>query len=139
VYSNIVELIKAYECKGDFTYVHVDDYNFSLAEEELGIGIPIQYLWFLKTYGHGGLNGIETLGVGKNGKMIFKDETIKYRSYGLPQNFIVIENCDEWIYCINSKTGKVGMWSRGTKKIDEVYDSFTCYLKDRIDDAIENM
>ena len=65
MYSNIVETIKEYECKGDFTYADVEDNAFALAEEELGISIPSQYLWFLKTYGHGGLNGIETLGLEK--------------------------------------------------------------------------
>ena len=97
---------------GKKTYADVEDNAFALAEEELGISIPSQYLWFLKTYGHGGLNGIETLGVGKNKKLIFKDETLKYRTYGLPHNLIVIENCDEWVYCIDSLNGKVKMWSR---------------------------
>jgi len=52
---------------------------------------------------------------------------------------LVIENCDEWIYCIDTKTGKVKMWSRGANKTDEVYDTFIDYLKARIEDAIENM
>lgn len=46
MYSNIVETIKEYECKGDFTYADVEDNAFALAEEELGISIPSQYLWF---------------------------------------------------------------------------------------------
>lgn len=137
MYSNIVGTIKEYECKGDFTYTDVEDNAFALAEEELGISIPSQYLWFLKTYGHGGLNGIETLGVGKNKKLIFKDETLKYRTYGLPHNLIVIENCDEWVYCIDSLNGKVKMWSRD--KEEEAYDTFVDYLEDRIKDAIENL
>ena len=139
MYSDIVETIKEYECKGYFTYSDVEENIFSLAEEELGISIPSQYLWFLKEYGHGGLNGIEILGVGKNRKMIFKDVTLKYRTYGLPHNLIVIENCDEWVYCIDSLSGKVKMWSQGKNKADEAYETFIDYLNDRIEDAIENL
>lgn len=139
MYSNIVEKIKEYECKGDFTYADVEENAFSLAEKELGISIPSQYLWFLEKYGQGGLNGIEILGVGKNKKMIFKEETLKYRTYGLPYNLIVIENCDEWVYCIDSLSGKVKMWSQGKNKADEAYETFIDYLNDRIEDAIENL
>ena len=77
------------------------------------------------------------MGVGKNKKLIFKDETLKYRTYGLPHNLIVIENCDEWVYCIDSLNGKVKMWSRD--KEEEAYDTFVDYLEDRIKDAIENL
>ena len=139
MYSNIIKMIKEYECKGDFTHADVEESELSSVEEELGISIPEQYLWFLKVYGHGGLNGIETLGVGKNKKMIFKDETLKYRLYGLPEKYIVIENCDEWIYCIDSISGKVVMWSRGVKQIDEAYNTFIDYLIDRVEDSIENL
>ena len=31
---------------------------------------------------------------------------LKYRTYGLPHNLIVIKNCDEWGYCIDSLNGK---------------------------------
>lgn len=139
MYSNIVELIKEYENKGDFTHAHVEDSVLSSAEDELGIKLPIEYVWFLKSFGHGGLDGIETLGVAKNERLVFKDETIKYRNFGLPLNYIVIENCDEWIYCIDSMSGKVVMWSLNVKEVDEAYNSFIDYLKDRIEDAIENM
>ena len=139
MYSSIIELIKEYENKGDFTYTYVEDSVLFLTEAELGIKLPIEYVWFLKSYGHGGLDGIETLGVAKNKRLVFKDETIKYRALGLPSNYIVIENCDEWIYCIDSMSGKVVMWSLNAKGVDEAYNSFIDYLKDRIEDAIENM
>ena len=139
MYSNIAEMINKYECKGDFTYAEIERDAISLVEKELGISIPSQYLWFLKKYGHGGLNGFEILGVGKNKKMIFKDETLKYRTYGLPNHLIIIENCDEWVYCLDSLSGKVKMWSREENLIDDAYETFIDYLNDRMHDAIENL
>ena len=79
------------------------------------------------------------MGVGKNGKMIFVEKTLEFRSYGLNDDKIVIENCDEWIYCIDVKTGAVMMWSQGDKKYKINYKNFIEYLNDRISDAIENM
>ncbi len=139
MYSDVIELIRKYENRGDFTYAYVGDNTLTSAEEELGVKLPIEYVWFLKSFGHGGLDGIETLGVANDERLIFKDETIKYRAFGLPINYIVIENCDEWIYCLDSTFGKVVMWSLNAKEVDEAYNSFIDYLEDRVMDAIENM
>lgn len=139
MYDKIVKIISQYEEKGDFTHPNVDDKDLYDAEKILNLKIPEQYVWFLKNYGHGGLDGIETLGVGKNGKMIFVEKTLEFRSYGLNDDKIVIENCDEWIYCIDVKTGAIMMWSQGDKKYKINYKNFIEYLNDRISDAIENM
>lgn len=137
--QDIIRKISEYEQKGDFTYTSISDSDVHTIEQEMGVHIPEEYLWFLKTYGHGGLNGIETLGIGKNGKLIFKDATLKNREYGLPGNLIVIENCDEWLYCLDSNTGEVKMWAPNDAGTDDAYDSFIAYLDDRVNDAIENM
>ena len=116
MYDKVVEVINQYEKKGDFTYAVVNDVIIADAEKVLNVNIPEQYQWFLKRYGHGGIGGIETLGVGKNGKTIFVNKTLEFREYGLPNEMIVIENCDEWIYCIDTKNGNIDMWSLGDKK-----------------------
>ena len=137
--DKVVELINQYEEKGDFTYAVVNDVIIAEAEKVLNVNIPEQYQWFLKRYGHGGIGGIETLGVGKNGKIIFVNKTLEFREYGLPNEMIVIENCDEWIYCIDTKNGNIDMWSLGEKKCSLAYKDFFEYLIDRMNDAIENM
>ena len=71
--------------------------------------------------------------------MIFVEKTLEFRSYGLNDDKIVIENCDEWIYCLDVKNGAVMMWSQGDKKYKINYNNFIEYLNDRISDAIENM
>lgn len=138
MYDYLYNAIKENESKGDFTYAKVTDSMLTEAETRLSLKLPTAYRWFLINFGQGGIGGIEVLGIGKNGKMVFVDETIKYRSYGLPKDVILVENCDEWVYCIQSQNGKVGMWAPGDTRCKESYESFESYLLDRINDILEN-
>lgn len=60
---------------------------------------------------------------------------MRYRQRGLPQTLIVIENCGEWVYCINSETCTIVSWSEDL--IKEEYSDFDSYLLDRFSDAAE--
>lgn len=130
-------LIHDYEKPGDFTHASSSIKEIKLAEKELHVTLPKQYVDFLACYGHGGIGGIEIIGIGKSGKLLFVEETKKYREYGLPGNYLVIENCDEWIYCIDCTTGKIVSWSNGY--VENCYPDFDSYLSDRFHDAIENL
>lgn len=133
----IKEIIQRCEINGDFTYTVLNDGKKELAEKELGLKIPEQYLDFLNLYGHGGINGFEVFGVGKNGDLIFVEETLNLRQYNLPYEFIAIEDCDEWVYCISSNTGEIFSWS--SEQIILAYDCFDDYFLDRLKDAEENL
>ncbi|MCM1254280.1 MAG: SMI1/KNR4 family protein [Clostridium sp.] len=137
--NELYELLKKHEERGDFTHAVVTEEILNEAENRLGIKIPEEYKYFLKEFGHGGIGGIEVIGIGKNDVLVFEKETLKYRAYGLPDELIVIENCDEWLYCINSIDGKVVMWSNGNIGYAEKFDSFDTYLYDRVNDILENM
>lgn len=137
--NELYELIKQHESRGDFTYAVVTEDMLNKAEKRLGVRLPEEYKNFLKKFGHGGIGGIEVLGIGKNGVMIFEKETLRYRTYGLPNELIIVENCAEWVYCVNSLDGKVVMWSRGSSGYSQVFDNFETYLYDRVNDMLENM
>ncbi len=139
MYDNLVNVISKYEKKGSFTHSFVDDNLICYAEKELNLSIPEEYRWFLKKYGHGGLDGMEIIGVGKNGRLVFVDYTLELRKYGLSNTMIAIENCDEWIYCLDSNTQNVVMWFLKSERYEVVYNNFIEYLTDRINDAIENI
>lgn len=109
------------------------------AEEKLNLKLPAQYKDFLENFGHGGIGGLEILGVGNNNRLVFVETTLKYREYGLPVNMIAIENCDEWLYCVNANDGKIVMWTNDCKEVNTAYNDFDEYLEDRIQDALENM
>lgn len=136
--NQILETIKKYEEPGDFTHATVADQMIAAAEKTLGVKLPQQYLDFLKMYGHGGIGGIETLGVGLTGKMIFVDTTMDYRDEELPDNLVVIENVDEWLTCIDCNNEKIVSWDF-SGYIKEDYACFDDYLIDQMNSAIENM
>lgn len=134
----ILNTIKKYEVKGDFNYASVTDDMISDAEEILGVKLPNQYVDYIKMFGHGGIAGVEILGVGLTGKMIFVESTLEYRADELPGNLVVIENVDEWLMCLDCDTGKVVSWDF-TGYIKEEYDSFDDYLMNQMNNAIENI
>ena len=136
--DTIKTTISRYEESGDFTYFTVTDDMITAAEKELGLILPEQYKEFLKTYGHGGIGGISTLGVGLDGSMVFVEETLDYRNDGLPLHLIIIENEDEWIYCIDSITEKVVSWDM-TGYVKDEFNCFDDYLLAQMQDAIDNL
>ena len=99
------------------------------AQRLLGVTIPQQYVEFLDEYGHGGVGGVEILGVGPTGTMLFLEATLRYRKYGLPNNLLVIEDCD---------TGEVVSWDPVEGSIVD-YSDFDAFLLDRAKDAIDNL
>ena len=69
------------------------------------------------------------MGVGLTGRAIFVDETLDARKYGLPQNFVIIENVDEWQNCIDCNTGKIVSWDQsGYIKEENNFPQKTSYL-----------
>lgn len=136
--DQIRALIAQHEQKGDFTRVAPTEEMLTSSQRLLGVTIPQQFVDYLREYSHGGIGGVEILGVGISGRMIFLDTTIDYRKYGLPHNLLAIENCDEWLYCLDCDTGEVVSWSQ----VDGVlpgYPSFDDFLLQDLEDAIENL
>lgn len=135
--KEIEKLIQEYATERSFTHKSITVEQIKEAEETLSVKLPSQYLTFLKEYGHGGIGGIEILGVGANNQLAFVEETLDYRKYGLPKNLIVIENCGEWLYCIDTETCVIVSWTEDFTKVE--YSDFDTYLLDRFSDAAENL
>lgn len=131
-------LIAQYEEDGDFTHAPLTSDMLKSAQEQLGVTIPEQFIDYLNAYSHGGIGGVEILGVGLTGTMIFLETTLRYRECGLPQNLLVVENCDEWLYCLDCDTGQVVSWSK-LDGIRSEYPSFDDFLIRDLKDAIENL
>ena len=134
----ILNTIKKYEEKGDFNYASVTDKMIEDAEKQLGVKLPEQYIEYIKKFGHGGIAGLEIIGVGLTGRMLFVESTLEYRAEELPDNLVVIEKVDEWLMCLDCNTGKVVSWDFSGYIKDE-YDSFDDYLIDQMNSAIENL
>ena len=136
--DQIRKLIKKYESEKDYTRMPLTQKIKERVKKELGVTLPQQYQDYLNEYSHGGIAGVDILGIGLEGSAIFLDVTKMYRKEGLPENFVVIENCDEWLYCLNCDTGEVYYWDwfGNTRK---EFDSFDEFLLSEYQEAIENL
>lgn len=135
--KQIVDLITQNGKDDAFNKVAPTQAMLDEAQSELGFPVPEQFLEYLNTYGHGGF-GFEILGIGFDGSIAFLEETLEYREEGLPANLLVVENCDEWLYCIDADTGEVASWSFDEEPCVE-FPSFDDFLLSRLNDAIENL
>lgn len=132
------DLIVRYEQDGDFTHVAPRKDALAAAERLLGVTIPSQFVEFLQLFSHGGIGGVTILGVGLDNSMAFLEVTLDYRRYGLPHNLLAVENCDEWLYCLDCNTGEVVSWSQ----VDGVLPAYACFddfLLEDLGEAIDNL
>lgn len=134
----IIEMATRYEEDSFFTRTGFTDEARKTAECTLGVSLPNQYVEYLETFGHGGVAGVEILGIGHDGSLIFVEQTMLYRKYGLPKNLVAIENQDEWLMCADCNTGKIVSWSRDEDALFE-YDSFDDFIIDEFQEAIDNL
>ena len=108
------------------------------AEQQLGVKIPVPFVWFLKEFGGGGY-WFDFIGYTKNGKAQFVEETFNQRENGLPENFLVIEDCDEFYHCLDTSNGKIASWSQyGNDGVIYHFDNFYDFFRDNLENAIEN-
>ena len=136
--SSLTGLIARYERAGDFTRKAPTKEMLVEAEQLLGITIPRQFVEFLQAYSYGGIGGVTILGVGLDGSMAFLEVTLDYRKYGLPHNLLAVENCDEWLCCLDCETGDVVSWSQADGVLPG-YPSFDELLLQDLEDAIANL
>ncbi|MFM9329105.1 SMI1/KNR4 family protein [Paenibacillus mesotrionivorans] len=135
-----------------FIQEHVEDDDFTggvsdtiiaQTEDKLKVVFPPSYTWFLKHYGSGGIFGVDILGCGKSAVPSVVSNTERLRNIGLPSNYIVIENCDEFFYCLYTgdrieKECPVVVWDRNGGASEKRADDFYSFLLERLMDAKEN-
>lgn len=141
--NEILHFIKENADEDDFTG-GIEEGRVNFIESELSIKLPDDYRWFLLNFGMGGIFGVDILGVGKNNLSSVIVQTKKYRKYGMPLDFIVIEDCDEYIYCLvtskmnENKKCQVVSWDMVTKIIYKRAENFIEFFSDRLLQAKEN-
>lgn len=141
--KKIEEFIEKNNTKGSFTG-GIDEKKILYVEKSLDVLLPESYKWFLKKYGHGGIFGIEILGYGKSPRVPVIEQTIRYRKLGLSSRYVVIENSDEWVYCLdlnspnNAEDCCVVSCDRSGQLINIQSESFYKYLLKSLIDAKEN-
>lgn len=87
--------------KGDFIGEVSKEY-IARAEKILEVNFPPEYKEFVKKFGSGGICGVDVLGVEGADYASVVESTKRYRKLGLPKKYIVIENVDEFVYCLST-------------------------------------
>ena len=136
--DRLTNLIAQYEQEGDFTHKAPTKDMLVAAERLLDVTIPQQFVEFLHEYSYGGIGGVTILGTGLDGSMAFLEVTLDYRKYGLPHNLLAVENCDEWLYCLDCDTGEIVSWSPLDGVMPE-HRHFDDFLLDELTNAIDNL
>lgn len=128
----------------DFTGGITDDKVMKI-EEELHVKLPDSYKWFLRNYGRGGLFGVDILGWGKSEIAPVVKETRRYYIQGLPSSYVVVEDCDEFLYCVDTDTADpesneapVLVWYKANAKSIKRAPSFAHFFLNRLLDALED-
>ena len=136
--KQIEDLISKYEKDKDYTRMPLTPEIVGKVKAELGVTLPKQYADYLNEYSHGGIAGVEILGIGLEGSVVFLEVTKDYREDGLPDNFVAVENCDEFLYCINCETGEIYYWDFFGNQEKE-YDTFDEFLLSEYQEAVDNL
>ncbi|WP_106498336.1 SMI1/KNR4 family protein [Lentibacillus sp. Marseille-P4043] len=136
--NELLEMINKHIEKGDFTGRFTNE-NIDRTEQELGVDFPEGYKEFIKRFGAGGICGVDVLGIEGMDYASVVESTKQYRGLGLPKNYLVIEDVDEFVYCLNTMDDSVVRWDDISKQELKRYLTFDEYLKDSFQEAIDNM
>lgn len=120
-----------------------NDEDIISIEQLLSVHLPEDYKWFLKHFGSGGSYGVLIFGIGKVQPPKVVKETQNWRKLGLPKHFVVIEDCDEWVTCLNTQNyteGKcpVVAWSPNDSVPTFKAESFEEYLSNSFRERIQD-
>lgn len=99
--DELINFIKRNMEPDDFTG-GVDKEQIDYVQDTLKVNLPESYKWFLYNYGSGGLYGVDILGVAKSNIPSVVIETESYRNLKMGRALVVIEDVDEYGYCLNT-------------------------------------
>ncbi|MFB0844492.1 SMI1/KNR4 family protein [Paenibacillus oleatilyticus] len=136
--NQVVKLIK--NAKKSFFVGALDDAKIINIEDRLNVKFPDSYKWFLREYGTGGVIGVEIFGGGLRDIPTCVRETVDWRGYGLPEEFVVIENFGAGVYCLDTSRIENGEcpvvdWEQGEGVATQEYDDFLSFLIERFSNS----
>ncbi len=104
-------------------------------EDDLGVDFPLEYKQYLSQFGLISGYGITIEGCGKNRIKTVVDETKRYRMHGLENNYIVVCDIGDWIYCLNTKTNDISSWDIGDPVHIKKNESFSEFFLERLSEG----
>ncbi|MDC2867302.1 SMI1/KNR4 family protein [Bacillus sp. BP-3] len=143
--EEISKIIDMYQKEGDFLG-GVSDRDIHNAEQELNVTFPKSYHWFLKTYGSGGLVGMEIYGceaTPEESSVVYHNNIYREK-YSLPSKYIMLNDVDGTVTCLdigqmNKDECPIILWSRFTKECYNItYENFYSYLLECLQESVDN-
>ncbi|MDF9759787.1 hypothetical protein OKW24_001560 [Peribacillus simplex] len=140
-YLALQEFIKQYGKVDDFTGGVSED-KVEETENKLQVPLPESYKWFLKNYGSGGSFGIDIIGYDLVGASVVTATKDHQKYYGLIDGLVVIEDINEFAYCLDTNKMINGecpviMWDNQEGYGRKLADNFVDYFIDRLELAKE--
>lgn len=110
-------------------------------EIKLEITLPPSCKRLLESYGNLFINGIEFTGISVESWVDMVESTLEYRELGMPEDFVIIADVDEYLYCFdmssNGEEKEVISCDKFTWGYSKSYDNFMQMFHDFIlNDAI---
>ncbi|MFJ7929000.1 SMI1/KNR4 family protein [Peribacillus sp. NPDC096448] len=141
-YSELQVFIKKYGEDDDFTGGIGED-NVKETEQKLQVSLPESYKWFLRNYGYGGLFGVRIIGYGFTGPAVVDTTKDHQKYYDLIDGLVVIEDIDEFAYCLDTNKMKDGecpviTWDNQEGYGVKLADNFLDYFIERLEEAKED-
>jgi antitoxin YobK len=116
-------------------FTKVDYGQINNIEKDLMVSLPNSYKWFLSEYGLLIMPGYIILGTGLDKTAACVKSTLDWREYGLPQEFVVIEDGgNDWIFCLDTSQMVEGEcpvvdWWQGDGVGKESFPTFFDFLE----------
>ncbi|MGG0386292.1 SMI1/KNR4 family protein [Priestia filamentosa] len=136
--NKILQMISEYEEDKEFFRKYSEE-AITKTENRLKASFSSEYREYVKKYGSGGICGVEILGVEGEDFASVVEDTERYRELDLPKKYIVIEDVDEFIYCLSTvERYNVIRWDQTSKEEIERYTTFHEYVQDSFQETIDN-
>jgi len=136
--DNINKMINQFVKETDF-YGGASEDQIRNAENILGFTFPNEYREYLENYGSGGICGVDLQGIEGDLGASVVTATERYRKLGLDENIVVIWDLGDFINCMSTNNDPcVYSWYRSYPELVKRYESFTDFLADIFQEAIDN-
>ncbi|SFT02372.1 SMI1/KNR4 family protein [Marininema halotolerans] len=144
--ETIAQMMRDYGEQGLTFFGSISESTVKEAETMLNVTLPESYNWYVQSYGHGGVEGSGILGIIESDMPVMPvvETTLDYRQYGLPQQYVVVEDCDEFIYCLDTAQIKNGEcpvinWAISDPVAIPQSDEFLSFLIESFQVIVDNL
>ena len=114
------------------------DEKIAKLEKKVGLSFREELKEFARKYGLLLGFGLEIGACCKDGSSMIVEDTLSCRQKGLDNRYLVIENCDEIKYCMDSETGKIVNWGQDNGEAYPEADDLETFIMNRLEEGKEN-